>query len=252
MKILSGFLLVGACLGYTSHQGYAGGDLVSSRVDSEPHSFVGLTLGAEFIRMGHPQTLSLIPPFLNHYTNTKSYQSSALLGVGLGMERGLTKELFWQLGLSGYFNTAVSNTGRVWQFALPEFDNFIYDYHIKSNRLMATGKLLSTIKQSIHPFVSGELGAGFNRASSYRETPLISEAVPMAPFMNHTQTSLAWGAGAGIDVDINTGLRLGLGYQFANLGKASFSPSIAQSTQQTLQLAHLYSQEVRLQLTAFI
>jgi opacity protein-like surface antigen len=251
MRTLSGFLLLGGLV-CASHQGYAGGDLVSSNVDSSLRSFAGITLGAEFIRTGHTQTLSLLPPFSNHYTNNTSYQSSSLLGLGLGIERGRTEQLSWQLGLSGYFNTEVSSKGHVWQFALPEFDNFIYDYRIQSKRLMATGKLLGTVKQTIHPYVSGELGAGFNRASSYTETPLIIEAVPMAPFSSRTQTSFAWGVGAGVDVDINAGFRLGVGYQFADLGKASLGISPAQLTQQTLALPHLYSQEVRFHLTAFI
>lgn len=252
MRTLSGFLLLGSSLVCASHQVYAGGKLVSSNVDSGLRSFAGITLGAEFSRTGHAQTLSLLPPFLNHYASKTSYQSSGLLGLGLGMERGLAEQLSWQLGLSGYFNTEVRSKGHVWQFALPEFDNFIYDYRIQSKRLMASGKLLGTVKQTLHPYLSGELGAGFNRTSSYTETPLIIEAVPMTPFSNRTQTSFAWGVGGGVDVDINAGLRLGLGYQFADLGKASLGRSPAQLTQQTLRLPHLYSQEVRFQLTAFI
>ena len=252
MRALSGFLLLGSSLVCVSQLGYAGGNLVSSSVDSGLRSFVGFTLGAEFTRTGHTQTLSLLPPFSNHYTSSTSYQSSALLGLGMGLERRLAEQLSWQLGLSGYFNTEMRSKGHVWQFALPEFDNFIYDYRIQSKRLMATGKLLGTVKQTIHPYVSGELGAGFNRASSYRETPLAFEEVPMAPFSDRTQTSFAWGVGVGVDVDINTGLRLGLGYQFADLGKASLGRSPAQLSQQTFRLPHLYSQEVRFQLTAFI
>lgn len=251
MRILNNFLLLGGLV-CASYQGYAESDLVSSNVDSSLRPFAGMTLGAGFIRTGHVQTLSLLPPFTNHYTNNASYKSSGLMGLGLGIERGLTEQLSWQLGLSGYFNSQISSTGHVWQFALPEFDNFIYDYRIQSKRVMATGKLLGTLKQNIHPYVSGELGAGFNRASAYKETPLIVEAVAMAPFSGRTHTSLAWGAGGGIDVDISETLRLGLGYQFANLGKTSLGVSPAQFTQQTLSVSHLYSQEVRVQLTAFI
>ena len=174
------------------------------------------------------------------------------MGLAVGVGRGITEQLSWQLGLSGYFNTAIQSDGHVWRFALPEYDNFIYDYQIQSKRLMATGKLLGTVKQTIHPYVSGELGAGFNHASTYREMPLIFEEVPMAPFSNHTQTSFAWGLGVGVDVDINEKLRLGLGYQFADLGKASLGRSSAQLSQQTISLPHLYSQEIRFQLTAFI
>lgn len=251
MRALSGFLLLGGSLFCASHPVYAGGE-GGSNVYSALRTFAGITLGADFIRTGHAQTLSVLPPFSNHYAKNSSYQSSGLLGLGLGVEQSATEQLSWQLGLSGYFNTEVDSTGHVWQFTLPEFDNFIYNYRIQSKRLMVTGKLLGTVKQTIHPYLSGELGAGFNRANNYRETSLIIEAAPMLPFSDHTKTSLAWGIGLGVDVDLNTSLRLGLGYQFANLGKISLGPSPAQLTQQTLGLPHLYSQEVRLQLTAFI
>lgn len=252
MKALNVFLLLGSSLVGVCHQAYAVDDLVSSPNALDLRTFAGITLGAGFTRTGHAQTLSVLPPFSNHYTSEKAYQSSGLLGLGLGVEHGLTEQLSWQLGLSGYFNSNIRSTGHVWQFALPEFDNFIYDYTIQSKRVMATGKVLATIKQSIHPYVSCELGAGFNRTSAYKETPLIIEAVAMAPFSDRTHASLAWGVGGGIDVDINPTLRLGLGYQFANLGKTSLGASPAQFTQQSLRLPHLYSQEVRFQLTAFI
>ncbi|WP_298626510.1 hypothetical protein [uncultured Legionella sp.] len=252
MSTLSRFVLLGSSLFCLSHLGHTGGDGVSSRVHSDLRPFVGFTLGADFIRTGHAQTLSLLPPFSNHYTKNSSYQSSGLVGLGLGVERGATEQLSWQLGLSGYFNTEVKSQGHVWLFALPAFDNFIYDYRIQSKRVMATGKVLGTVKQTLHPYVSGELGAGFNRASAYKETPLISEAAPMTPFSRRTQTSFAWGVGGGIDVDLNAGLRLGIGYQFADLGKASLGRSPAQRTEQTLRVPHLYSQELRFQLTAFI
>ncbi|WP_298624180.1 hypothetical protein [uncultured Legionella sp.] len=253
IRTLSGFLLLGSSLSFAVHAGTGGYELANnSRAVSALRALASMTLGADFIRSGHAQTIRLLPPFANHYTSDTSYQSSGLVGLTLGMERGFSEQLSWQLGLSGYFNTAIKSSGHVWQFALPEFDNFLYDYRIQSKRLMATGKVLATLKHTVHPYISGELGAGFNRARSYRETPLIIEAVPMVPFSNRTQASFAWGAGVGVDVDISTALRLGVGYHFADLGKASLGVSPVQFTQHTLSQPHLYSQEVCFQLTAFI
>lgn len=215
-------------------------------------SFAAFTLGADFLRTGRAQTLSLVPPFNNYYTANESFKSSGNLGLTAGAEQRWTDTLSWQLGLSGYFNSEVNTTGHVWQFALPEYDNFTYHYRIQSKRLLASGKLLGTVKQALHPYVSAELGAAFNRASSYDEIALIEEMVPMAPFSNHTKTSLAWGVGAGLDVNINPAFRLGAGYQFADLGKVKLGRSPAQLTQQTLGLPHLYSHQLRFQLTAFI
>jgi opacity protein-like surface antigen len=214
--------------------------------------FAAFTVGPEFIHTNHSQTLSLLPPFSNHYTSNSSWQSSANLGLAAGFEKALTHRLRYQLGLAGYFNTEVHPQGHVLQLALPEFDNFTYRYQIQSSRLMATGKLLGTVKQTLHPYLSAELGAAFNHAQGYNEMPLREEAVAMAPFSNHTNTSFSWGAGLGLDVDINANLRLGAGYQFIGLGKAQLGLSPAQETSQVLTTPHLYSHQLRFQLTALI
>lgn len=143
-------------------------------------------------------------------------------------------------------------SGSIWQFGLPDYENYKYSYQIQSSRVVATGKLLSTYHQKYHPYVSGELGASFNRAVGYNETPLIEEADSMEPFTSRTKSSLSWGIGVGVDVDVRTGLRLGVGYQFADLGKASLGQSLTQETHQTLSINHLYDNQVRIQLTALI
>lgn len=251
--LISSLLLFGCNVVYSS-QPVHDGSLLDAKLSyfSAMHSFGTFTAGPTFTSPSHAQTLSLLPPFENHYTSKSSVKSQGLLGLTLGLEQEITKTLSWQLGLSGYFNSKIQSTGHVWQFALPEFDNFRYNYQIQSNRLMTTGKLLSTAAGRFHPYVSGELGLGFNRASSYNETPLIIEAVPMPPFGEHKTTAFSWGVGAGVDININTRCRLGLGYQFANLGNVTLGRSPGQVTNQTLSLPHIYSQELRFQLTAFI
>lgn len=215
--------------------------------------FAAITVSANFLRASKAQSLTLLPPFTNYYTNhSSSYQSTGSLGLTAGIEGRQLSHLFWQLGASGYFNTQVTTHGQVWQFGLPEFNNFTYRYQVQSSRIVATAKLLSTVKKRVHPYLSGELGASFNRASAYNEVPLLEEAYPMAPFRDHTHSSLAWGVGAGIDADITTMFRLGLGYQFADLGKAQLGVSPAQETQQVLNIPHLYSHQLRFQLTALI
>ncbi len=212
--------------------------------------FAVITAGADFIHTDHSQSLSLIPPFSNYYASNSSYPSSASLGLGGGLEGHPSDRFFWQLGFSGFFNTSLMSTGEVWQFGLPEYNNFDYSYRIRSLRVVATGKLLSTFKQVIHPYVSGELGSAFNAANSYQEIPLIEEAVAIAPFASHTQSSFSWGAGAGIDIDINANLRLGVGYQFVDLGKTTLGLSPVQETREQLGISNLYAHQARVQLTA--
>lgn len=206
--------------------------------------------GIDVLRTNRAQNISLLSPYEDYYTGQQSHKGSGSLGLGLGLEREARTNLLWQIGFSGYFNTSVDATGYIWQFGLPDFENSKYNYQIQSSRLVATGKLLNHYHQIYHPYVSGELGASFNRAFAYYETPLIEEVVPIAPFTSHTQSALTWGIGFGVDMDVHTGLRLGLGYQFADLGRASLGVSPAQETNQTLSTKHLYDNQLRIQLTA--
>lgn len=118
--------------------------------------------------------------------------------------------------------------------------------------MVATGKLLSSYQQKYHPYLSGELGASFNRAFAYNEMPLIEQAGSMAPFRDHTRSAFSWGVGVGVDMDVRSGLRVGVGYQFVDLGKASLGTSPAQDTLETLNISHLYDNQLRFQLIALI
>ncbi|MDI1352930.1 MAG: hypothetical protein PSV35_09245 [bacterium] len=230
--------------------GFAGtmGELVVTNM----RPFTTINAGAEFMHAGESQRVSIIGPIGNYYTVNKSYQSSGLLGVAAGIETSAGSGFIWQLGIVGYYNSKVKARGDVWEFGLPEYDDFTYSYTIQSKRLMATGKLLVTYEQRFHPYLSADLGVGFNRASNYREIPLLTEVISTTYFSNTTTSSFAWGAGLGVDTDISNRFRLGIGYQFEDLGKVSLGPSLVQVGSGSLHSSHQYGQQVRLQLSAFI
>jgi opacity protein-like surface antigen len=215
---------------------------------------VTFTAGADFVQAGEDQTLTLLPPYQNHYTNNSSTATVADGGVFLGVERVLTDYLSVQLGVAGYIDEKFSSQGDVWQFASPLFDTLSYSYNINHSRVMFSSKLLTIIPryQAIHPYVSLELGAAYNRASDYQETPLIPLAVPMAPFENHTQSSFAWALGIGVDYNLNQHIRMGVGYQFADLGEVSLGTTPAASTTETLGISHLYTNQLRFQFTFLV
>lgn len=213
-----------------------------------------LTIGPDFVQKGQAQTISLLPPFHNHYTNTNGSTTVADAGAFVGVERVLSDKLWVQLGVSGYVVAQISPDGHVWRFGSPEFDTLVYSYHIHHTRVMAEGKFLTTLirYQALHPYISWGLGAAFNQAFNYQETALIPGAVPTLPFANNTQTSLTWGAGAGVDYSINPHVRFGAGYQFSDLGLMSLGSTLAATTRQTLRLSHLYTNQLRFQFTCLI
>ena len=215
---------------------------------------VTLTVGPDFVQGGKAQLVTLLPPFQNFYTLNSDRETVADAGIFLGVEHALTGKLTAQLGIAGYVDSKLTPQGHVWEFAEPEFDNLSYLYHIQHSRVMLAGKLLSSFTnyQSIHPYFSWEVGAAFNQASGYQETSFTPEVLPMEPFANKTQSSFAYGVGFGVDYNLTRHIRLGAGYQFANLGSASLGVSPASATIETLSLSHLYTNQLRLQLTYII
>lgn len=212
------------------------------------------TIGPDFVQKGRAQTLSPLPPFEKHYTNTDNSTMVADVGAFIGIERAFNDKLSVQLGVSSYVDSQISPEGHVWLFASPEFDTLGYSYNVHHARVMAEGKFLTTLSryQTVHPYLSWAVGAAFNRASNYQETALILGAVPTLPFANHLQTSFAWGVGLGVDYTLNPHVRLGVGFQFADLGSVSLGVTPAATNTQTVSFPHLYTNQLRFQLTFLV
>ena len=213
-----------------------------------------VTIGPDFVQSGQSQTLTLLPPFQNHYTNSGQTQAVFDGGLFLGFERTISERFSAQLGVAGYGDTTITSQGDVWQFALPKFADLNHTYQVQHGRVMVSGKFLGMLPQhqAIRPYVSVELGAAFNHANSYQETSLVPGVLPMSPFSNNSQTSFSWGVGLGSDYSINSHMRIGVGYQFADLGSASLGPTLDATTTETLVLSHLYTNQLRFQLTYLV
>ena len=220
----------------------------------EYRALATVTLGPDFIQRGQSQTLTLLPPFQNHYTTDSPTEVVFDGGLFLGAERALTSRFSAQLGIAGYGDTAFSSRGDVWQFALPKFNDRSYTYQVQHSRVMLAAKVLGALPQheAVRPYVSLELGAAFNRASAYQERDLVPGALPMSIFSNHSQTSFSYGVGLGVDYTINPHIRLGIGYQFSDLGSAALGLTAAETTTETLGMSHLYTNQLRFQLTYLV
>ena len=212
---------------------------------------ITLTIGPDFINKGPAQTLTILPPFQKHYTVNGSGYTETDGGGFIGLERVITERLSVQFGVAGYGDTGFNSSGDVWQFAQPQFANVAYTYKVHHSRVMFANKLLTTVPQykAIHPYFSWEIGAAFNRATGYQEAPKIAQAFTMTPYANHSSSSFAWGVGVGFDYALNQNIRAGIGYQFSDLGSVSLGRSVAVTTNQTLTIPNLYTNQLRFQLT---
>lgn len=214
------------------------------------HFVATLTTGADLLKNTQSQTVALIPPFENYYRSSGDRNIVADVGLFVGLEKPLSSNFSAQIGIAGYWDTSFSEQGTTSQFNQMLFNNLDYTYDIRHSRLMFSGKLLSSMpNSSAHPYLSLEIGGALNQASNYYETSFTPGVFPMTPYTNKRQSSFSYGVGAGIDYNFTKHIRLGAGYQFANLGSVTLGPSPVALTTDSLEISHLYANQLRVQLT---
>jgi len=145
---------------------------------------------------------------------------------------GIGYELFEeQLRQRSYFNRLLlelnvyqaSNTieGNVWQYELPQFNNYTFDAPIPSTRLMLDVKPSLITWNRLSPYLILGVGASWNKVS-YDETALAgidpSSALSLS---EHTQTQLAWDLGVGLNIQIVEDVSLTAEYIYGFLGEGS-------------------------------
>lgn len=215
---------------------------------------VFLSAGTDFVHTGYSQTLTVQPPLQNAYEANSSWTTVGDFGGFIGIEKSLSQRMRIQSGIAAYGDTDITASGDVWQFALPVFDNFRYSYNVSHARVMFSNKLMTNLSnyEAILPYLSFELGAAFNRAHYYHESLIEPLAVPMYPFNPKSTTSFSWGVGVGADYILKEHLRVGINYQFSDLGSTSLGSSPSATTSQTLTMPHLWTNQVHFQLTYLI
>lgn len=122
--------------------------------------------------------------------------------------------------------------------------------HISAEQFLVEGKLLYTYHCIFHPYILAGLGVSANRADNF------STNVP--PFLtftrvysSHSETFFSYNVGAGIDFDVTNNIRLGIGYRFADFGKAQLGSARIDTTNVsgTLSQNNLFVHEILGQVT---
>lgn len=161
-----------------------------------------------------------------------------LLGVQAGRRWLLTHPALQAFSLGAQYQYFANATlqGNVIQYSLPEFTNYIYDWHVASNVFLAQAKLNFNPVWSLSPYVN--FGAGLNyQTTQYFETPLPDVTPRISPnFARHQGPQFTYVLGAGFDYPFNPVSILSLGYQFGMLGHLSSGPGNGSWSSQSLNL----------------
>ncbi len=202
--------------------------------------------GSDSPRFQTTQNITLMAPYQDTFTGSNT-DATAIGGIFLGAESTLYRNFLWQLGLSYYQTSAFTANGTIWQFTDPNFNNIGYKESIRSKRVLIEGKILSTLKTFIHPYVTLGAGESFNTAYSYSESALQPYAVTHPePFENHTSFNFAYMVGIGVDLDVNEHIRVGATYHYVSLGDAKLGLMPDEESDDRLTYSNLSANEVLL------
>lgn len=216
------------------------------------HPVFSLQAGASLENINQDQTLSPVDLCSYHYKSDLS-NSQFLGGFFIGSEIPLPNTSSWVL-VGGLEYNSISQfkiNGNLVQGAdSVSADTYNYNYKLQSNQLLAIGKIYWNIKPRIHPFALLGLGGSNNRMHAFStNVPPFYEFTPQ--YSHHSETSFSYAIGAGIDFNLNNNWRLGVAYQFTDLGEIKSSGGQIDTIHfsNTLHQSHLYANQVFASLT---
>lgn len=138
----------------------------------------------------------------------------------------------WKAGL-GYFLLedhllvelnvyGVSSTvkGEVWQYQLPQFNNYRFSAPLSSTRLMLDFKPRPITWNQLTPYLILGAGASWNAASYDEKANNGIDPAGERSLAKHTQTQWAWDIGVGFDYAFTDRISLTTEYIYAFLGDA--------------------------------
>lgn len=157
---------------------------------------------------------------------------------------------FYSLLLNYTYASPVDVEGHVLQFGMPLFDNYLYEYSLKSQMLLAVGKVDLYRYHNLMPYVAVGIGCAEISFDSYNETPLFGITPRLSPDLdNKSGTNFSFQLAAGLDYIVLENLWLSVEYAYSHLGNAKSGESFAYSNDRLD--AQLYSNSVTANLSYF-
>lgn len=192
--------------------------------------------------------ITLIEPLQNNYFSNKNNQEITF-EVFAGFEFNLNKNLLNQLGFGYYDSNRLKVSGKINQFADPNFNNLNFSYFIQAKRLILENKFLFNYKL-YYPYAILGIGKGFTRSYGYKEDPIVSGVEPMYPgFKSNKVNSMLTLWGFGLDRELNNKLRLGISFRQSKISNTNLGLVPEQESNTKIAANNLKFKEYFLQLS---
>lgn len=243
-RILTSYLITSGLICGIANAGTMGPAVTEGRW------FGTLSVGAVWENAGTMQDIFLSPTIEKIYAPNKSSQNLADFKVFFGRQQPVSSVLTARWGLALGVTTNARLSGEIWDDADPQFSTAIYNYRIQHTHLAAKGQLLADFGYWVTPWLSGNIGVGFNNASHFSNIPVVMpETQPTPNFNSNTQTAFSYTLGVGVQKTLNEHWQTGVGYEFADWGRSALGLASNQTTNARIKLSHLYTNEVMFSLS---
>lgn len=227
--------------------------LISALCSQPLNSFayvVTYNVGPAWYLSPSKQVLNLDGDTINAYVFNNSSRPLLNNELFFGVQKLLSSKLNGQIGIAINRTSNARISGEVWQENDSEFANFNFKYYVSHAALTLKGKLLFTqFSQKLQPYLAASAGAASNRSLGFSQTAKIQEAVVAYNFSKHTVSAFTYTAEAGIQQQINANWFLGVGYEFADLGKSKLGPANGELGTVAPFLNHLFINQLQVNLS---
>lgn len=229
-SLISKTIFLSSCIIANSSWAGAMGDVVEA-----PHVFEwSVAGGANWIHSNSPQLV--ISSFEVDRLHPNNDQVASLWKVGLGYDALVPqlhdRQFFNRLLLElNVYYTSPKLKGDVWQYQLPQFNNYTYSASLSNIRLMLDAKPHVFAYHDVSLYGIFGIGAMFNNIS-YTEQ-ISAAGVPPASNLvlkSQSQTNFGYDLGVGLRKKLTERFDVSLEYVYAYLGKVSPSGVQLQNT----------------------
>lgn len=222
-----------------------------SQTANQFYPVLKLTAGVASAELGQNHLFSIGDNQFDYSANQHSY-TEFFPGAFLGVEIPIQAKMNIQVGISYSQLPIFPENGILTQGVdAQSADQYGYNFDIRSQQVLAEGKLLWHPYANLNPYLLFGIGAAFNEASAYK-TSLGCTNLSLTPsFGNASNTALSYSLGLGMDVDVVKNFRLGVGYRFTSLGTSELANGYVGNTpiNHKLQESNLHLQEFVIELT---
>jgi opacity protein-like surface antigen len=189
----------------------------------------------------------------NKYVPEDTWHTAAMGSALVGFEFPLDGDYRWQTAVSYYISGNYHVKGDDLIAGEEVFDFFDYKYKVLNQRVLWENRWLAELNEVFLVYFMGGIGASFNKAYDFEETNngIAPNFFTNPPFEEKTTTSFTYSLGFGFEAEITDELRVGIGYQYSDLGKVELGKIDAPDMDDHLSIDNSPTQEVFLSLTYF-